>query len=250
MSRLPAVVALLVQLPAFGFAIGIAKLASFVSAFQLSTLGVAFIQGLLAALIGRRRMMAWWWIVINLCFPCAVVLAFMARLPPWSFLAGFLSMCALYWSTYRTQVPFYPSGPTVRRTVAGLLPDRPDARFIDIGSGIGDMVLYLARACPSGQFVGIEIAPLPWLISRARGWFRNSRGNFVLGDYDRLDFAGFDVVFAYLSPAAMEALWVKAVREMRPGSLLLSYEFRIPGVEPQIVLVPRKGGAQLYGWRF
>lgn len=159
-------------------------------------------------------------------------------------------MCALYWSTYRTRVPFYPSRPAVWKAVAGLLPDRPDMRFIDIGSGIGGMVHYLARTRPSGQFTGIEIAPLPWLISRARGGLRGSRGSFVRGDYNRLDFSEFDVVFAYLSPAAMDALWAKAVREMRPGSLLLSYEFQVTGVEPQIVLAPCEGGAQLYGWRF
>jgi hypothetical protein len=55
-------------------------------------------------------------------------------------------------------------------------------------------------------------------------------------------------VFAYLSPAAMPALWQKARREMRPGSLLLSHEFPIPGKEADLVLRPQ-GGAALYGWR-
>jgi predicted O-methyltransferase YrrM len=53
-----------------------------------------------------------------------------------------------------------------------------------------------------------------------------------------LDFAQFDVVFAYLSPAAMPELWKKAQREMRPGSLLISYEFPIEGVEPNLIVCP------------
>ena len=55
---------------------------------------------------------------------------------------------------------------------------------------------------------------------------------FLRGDYESLDFADYDAVFAYLSPAAMTALWRKARREMRPGTRLVSNTFAVPGVEP------------------
>jgi hypothetical protein len=48
--------------------------------------------------------------------------------------------------------------------------------------------------------------------------------------------------FAYLSPAAMLALWHKARAEMRPGTLLLSYEFHIPGTTPDLVIQPEGAG--------
>jgi predicted O-methyltransferase YrrM len=82
-----------------------------------------------------------------------------------------------------------------------------------------------------------------------RSRIRQSNAHFIRGDYDRLDFASYDVVFAYLSPAAMPALWQKANVEMRKGSLLLSYEFDIPGVEPHFARAPVHGGPLLYGWR-
>jgi hypothetical protein len=58
----------------------------------------------------------------------------------------------------------------------------------------------------------------------------------------------YDVVFAFLSPAAMPALWRKASAEMRPGTLLLSYEFSIPGTTPHIIDHPVENGPALYGW--
>ena len=70
------------------------------------------------------------------------------------------------------------------------------------------------------------------------------------GDYERLDLGDYDVVFAYLSPAAMGALWRKASAEMRPGSLLLSYEFVIADKAPDITIVPTGRGPSLYGWHF
>ncbi|MBW8899209.1 MAG: class I SAM-dependent methyltransferase, partial [Massilia sp.] len=59
-----------------------------------------------------------------------------------------------------------------------------------------------------------------------------------------------DAVFAYLSPAAMGALWRKAKSEMRPGSMLLSYEFAIADHPPGLSIVPAPGGPTLYVWFF
>jgi SAM-dependent methyltransferase len=163
-------------------------------------------------------------------------------LPPWLFLAAFLAMLAIYWSTFRTQVPYFPSGRRAWDAVAGVLPQGRPVYLVDIGSGLGGLVLDLARRRPESTFVGIELAPLPWLVSRLRAPFA--------GDYEGLDFADYDVVFAYLSPAAMEALWRKASAEMRPGTLLLSYEFVIMAKAPDLTILPTGPGPLLYGWHF
>ena len=88
---------------------------------------------------------------------------------------------------------------------------------------------------------------MPWLVSRLRQ-AAGARCRFLRGDYHRLDFAAYDVVFAYLSPAAMPALWAKARADMRPGTLLLSHEFAVPGATPKIAQQTRPGGPMLYGW--
>jgi hypothetical protein len=46
------------------------------------------------------------------------------------------------------------------------------------------------------------------------------------------DLAAYDVVFAFLSPVPMPALWLKARREMRSGSLFISSSFAVPGQSP------------------
>jgi predicted O-methyltransferase YrrM len=119
-------------------------------------------------------------------------------------------------------------------------------------SGFGGLALFLARLRPDSRITGIEIAPLPWAVSAVRAAWRSLRGeggaHFVRGDYRRLNFAEYDVIFAYLSPAAMPALWLQASLQMRPGTLLLSYEFEIPGRAPDFTLVTGSGRS-LYGWR-
>jgi hypothetical protein len=247
--HLPAVRALLIQclcLPLTLAAVWLLARAG----LPMSYLVVALVQGAWAALLSWRAGLASWWRLIGFGFAPALVLAQSLQLPPGLFLGAFLVFLLVYWSTFRTQVPYYPSGRAVWDIVAGLLPpDRP-ARAIDIGSGLGGLVLELARRRPDCRIDGIELAPLPWLASRLRAALQGSRARFLRGDYERLDFGRYDLVFAYLSPAAMTALWRKAEKEMRPGSVLVSYEFSIVDREPNRRFVTTDSKKILYLWHF
>jgi SAM-dependent methyltransferase len=251
--RAPAVRALLLQILAFPLALAAVWLLAR-AGLPPSGLGVAFIQGAWAALLSWRAGLASWWRAIQFLFPPTLLLARGAAdtlaLPPTAFLAVFLFLLLLYWSTFRTQVPYYPSGRRVWEEVARLLPAGRSLRIVDIGSGLGGLVLDLARRRPDCEVSGIELAPLPWLASSLRARLTGSGARFLRGDYESLNFGDFDVVFAYLSPAAMGALWRKARAEMRPGSVLLSYEFAIAEREPDQRVVTTDSRKILYIWHF
>lgn len=247
--RPPAVRALLIQALSFPLTLAAVWLLAR-AGLPMSYLAAALVQGAWAALLSWRAGLASWWRAIQFGFAPALLLARSLELPPGLFLGAFLVFLLIYWSTFRTQVPYYPSGRAVWDLVAGLLPpDRP-AAAIDIGSGLGGLVLELARRRPDCRIDGIELAPLPWLASRLRARLSGSRARFLRGDYNDLDFGQYDLVFAYLSPAAMTALWRKAEREMRPGSVLLSYEFTIVDREPNRRFVTTDSKKILYLWHF
>ncbi|MES2759040.1 MAG: class I SAM-dependent methyltransferase [Pseudomonadota bacterium] len=250
--RAPAVQALLIQLAAAPLALAaIAVLLRLEVPMNLA--GAGLLQGALAAALSAWRRLAPWWLAIQLLFPLALLGGVSLQLPPWLYLCAFVGLLLVYWSTFRTQVPYYPSGKRAWDAVAELLPpDRP-LYVIDIGSGLGGLVLDLARRRPESTFVGIELAPLPWLASALRARLASnapSNARFVRGDYESLDLGAYDAVFAYLSPAAMDGLWRKASAEMRPGALLLSYEFVIGAKSPDITILPTGPGPALYGWHF
>lgn len=247
--RAPAIQATLIQCVAFLPTLALTYMLATLQ-LPLNIAGVALLQGVLAALISWRMELASWWRPIQLLFPLALLGASALQLPPQWFLLAFLVLLGLYWSTFRTQVPYYPSNPAVWDAVRQLLPQGKPLQLIDIGSGLGGLTLYLARQRPDCACTGIELAPLPWLYSYLRARLSGSGAHFIRGDYEALEFCHFDMVFAYLSPAAMEALWNKASAEMRPGSMLISYEFQIAARQADKTILTTAGRPPLYVWYF
>lgn len=207
------------------------------------------LQVVIASSLASVAKMPIWWRWITAIFPVAVVSMQVLSLSPWFYLAGFLMTLALYWSVHNTRVPFYPSFPATWRAMLSILDQFAGDRtlkVLDIGSGIGDIAMFLSKQRPQDHVFGIEIAPLPWLISALRTRLSRSRAQFKLGNYHHLNFSTIDVVFAYLSPAAMEEVWLKVAQEMQPGSVFISSEFPVPGIQAQRILYPQVGSPALY----
>jgi SAM-dependent methyltransferase len=237
----PAVMALLVQAVS-----AVPVLACAYTFTNFATGLAALLQGVLAAALARGVRQPRWWILIHFLFPSLLLLALAMRLPPWLWGAAFIVLVLVYWSTWRTRVPLFLSGRAAWEAVEALLPAGP-AQVVDIGSGVGGLVLYLARRRPDCQVTGIEIAPLPWLLSWLRARLGASGARMLRGDYRRLDLSRADVVFAYLSPAAMPELWQTLRPQLKPGALLLSLEFAVPGQDAEMTIVC--GRRSLFGWR-
>ena len=217
-------------------------------ALSLATGTAAIVQGLLAALLSRQLKLAPWWWFIQLFFPSALFIALGLHLPTILYLSCFLLLLPIYGHNFRTQVPYFPSNRATWQSLQTYLPaDRP-FKMLDAGSGMGGMILDLARRYRDSEFVGIELAPLVWGISWARARMQCSRAQFLHADYMNTDLSRYDVVFAYLSPAAMPALWEKARREMRPGTILFSNEFRIAEQAADIVVHETGMRVPLFLW--
>jgi energy-coupling factor transporter transmembrane protein EcfT len=223
----------LLQLSAFLLTLLCARVAN----LTLDPLFFALLCGVLAAVLSQFFGLARWWLLIQLLFAPALVLMLHLHIPPGFFLAAFLLMLLVYWSTFRSQVPLYLSSKKVWQTLEELLPVEVQGKnfsFMDIGSGMGGVLTHLSAVRTDGIYFGVENAPLPYLLSRLRIKFGQYRNCHVLwGSFWACDLAPYDVVFAYLSPVPMEQLWHKVKSEMRPGTLFISNSFAVAEHPPQ-----------------
>jgi hypothetical protein len=190
--------------------------------------------GAVAVSLGLAWRLPGWWLPINLLFiPGLLVMQGLGLDSSW-YLAAFALLVLVYGGVARSQVPLYLSSRKAWHAVAGLVP--PRAAVVDLGSGLGGMLAFLSRQRPEGRYVGVETAPLPFLLAWIRAQFGGVRYTIRWNSLWKVDLGEFDVAYAYLSPVPMAALWRKVQAEMRPGTLFVSNTFEFPGVEACTVL--------------
>lgn len=215
----------------------------------LPTLLWPWCEGLCAAALGAAWKLPRWWLPINLLFFPAAFALMALNVPPVFWLAGFGALVLLNFASAAGRVPLFLSTTQAAAVLTTLLPRRAGCRVLDLGSGTGSLLSDLTRVRPDAVCTGIEVAPLPYLLGRLRARF-NPALRMQWGDFWQADLSQYDVVYAYLSPAPMARLWQKARAEMRPGSLLVSNDFCVPGVAPaETIPVGDRMRSTLYIWR-
>jgi len=182
-----------------------------------------------AALVTRLLGLPVWWVWISLFFPAAMALALQAgKLPAWPFGIAFLVLYLVFSNTARERVPLYLSNSRTTEALLSLMQQRGATRFVDLGSGLGGVV---RRLDGDGRFArGVESAPMVWLVSVLLSKLTR-RGRILRQDIWVADVSGEEIVYVFLSPEPMPALYDKARREMKAGSLLVSNSFAVPDVE-------------------
>jgi SAM-dependent methyltransferase len=207
----------------------------------------AVVQGAVAMRIALFAGAATWWLGLHVLFAPAAVWAHQLALAPAWWAAAAAGILLVFGATFRTRVPLFISARAVRGALTGLLDRDRGARMIDLGCGLGHVITAVKRARPDCECDGVELAWLPYLVSRLRALRAGCR--VERRDLMSVDLSRYDLVYAFLSPAPMQALWQKARREMRPGTRLVSLAFDVPGVAPDAVIaVTPKPRHRLYVW--
>jgi precorrin-6B methylase 2 len=103
----------------------------------------------------------------------------------------------------------------------------------DLGSGEGDIVIEAARKY-GARGVGIEIDPKLVATSREHAAKAGvgDRVEFRVGDLFEADIADATVITLYLSPATNLRLESKLVRDLKPGTRVVSHRFEMAGWVP------------------
>lgn len=240
-KRLPIIIALIVQLIIFFTLLIINKI------ILIPIFIFIIIQAILAALITAALPIANWWIIFQALFPLALILGLTFPIPNFIWLGAFIILWLVESNAVRERVPLYLSGDAACQALHSLLPNTP-FKFIDLGCGTGQLLANLATLHPQASFVGIESAPLPWIIARLN-LTNYTNCQLHWGNFWKVSLNEYDVVYCFLSPEPMEKLWIKACNELSSGALLISNNFSIPNAPPptQILTLSDFKGP-LYVW--
>ena len=134
-----------------------------------------------------------------------------------------------------TRGALYVSTPRKRiEAAADALTMKTGQVMLDLGCGDG-RVLRCFRKRFEVSAIGYERNLLAYL--KARLLCAGRRGISVrFRDFRKADLSAADVVFCYLFPDVLPALSVKLGEELKPGAVVVSANFSIPGWLPEKVL--------------
>ncbi|BDU71606.1 class I SAM-dependent methyltransferase [Mesoterricola silvestris] len=243
----PILRAVLAQAVAYALLLAVAR--SGLLPIALQGRPAVLLMGILAAGIGLGLGLGPRWVPGMLFLPWLLDLLLRHPPPTWVWPAALVSLLLIYGGGILTRVPLYNSNRAAWEALLSLCPPGL-LRLADLGAGLGGPLAFLARARPDGFFLGVEASPLTFALA----WLRTLplRGNcrVHLGSLWNQDLSGFELVYAFLSPAPMPRLWEKARREMRPGTLFVSNTFEVPGRTPTLrIPLPGRKDACLLAYR-
>lgn len=207
-------------------------------------------QALLAAGVTLLVRLPRWWVWIQLLLPIVLGVAVWLQLPVWAVMISLAVLWLLFRNALSEQVPLYLSNATTRKALCEAAKTLPHpVRFMDLGCGLGGAVVSMARCPKVVQSSGVETAPLSLWIARWRA--RRASAQVVGLSLWQVDLQGYNLVYAFLSPAPMARLQEKVLDEMPPHSLFVSNSFPLPDVAAtEIWQLNDRRGTYLYLYRF
>ncbi len=219
-------------------------IASHFPSLQSSLLAVS-LHALLALGLSRSFRLPGSWQVLNLLIPFLLYFSLDYELPAWIPISAAALALLTYIPTFWTRVPYYPTSRQMYDVILAELPEDKEFSFIDLGSGFGQPIAYLSKLRPKGKFLGVEIGPLPFLLSKLRFIF-SSNVSISPSSLWKVDLSKYDYVYAFLAPGPMPKLWEKVQREMQRGAVFLTNTFEIESKPAKVIAVEDRRKTKLF----
>lgn len=131
--------------------------------------------------------------------------------------------------------PYVPTPAPVVERMLLLAQVGPDDVVYDIGCGDGRMVIAAAKT-RGARGVGIDIDPklIEECLANAKKEGVEGRTRFICMDAMKADLAPATVLMLYLLPESLEDLKPLFETDLRPGTRMVSHNYRIPGWDDRV----------------
>lgn len=137
-------------------------------------------------------------------------------------------------SSYGQYPPYCPSFGQMKKTALReastiLQSSAQNMQVIDLGSGDGRLLRPLAATFPQHHFCGYEWSWLPYKIAKFYGR-KLPNLEYKHQNFMPINIKNADLIICFLSNEISTVLSAKLSHELRPGTLVISSAFAIPGL--------------------
>lgn len=143
---------------------------------------------------------------------------------------GLYVVLSIFWPLLAGGAGYTPTPHSKTKRAMDMAQVGPSDSFYDIGCGTGTVLVEARKR--GADVVGVEIEPLRWLICR----LRVGSARVILGDMFKVPLDSASVVFLFQYPNVNNRLKEKLGRELKPGTRVVSYAWKIDGWKPTMVV--------------
>ncbi len=153
------------------------------------------------------------------------------------------------------KAPFIPISEEVLPDIVSALKLKDQSVFYDLGCGEGRVVFAVAGAGSSIRAYGVERSFVPYILAlwnKKEG--KSLNAFFIQKNFFKVSVHDATHIFLYLFPGLMDALLPKLEKELKPGTRVVSCDFKFTHKQPvEIIDLHRKRfdlGRKIYVYEF
>ena len=139
-----------------------------------------------------------------------------------------LFMLSMVWPPDSPWAPWWRTSKKTARIMCNLAKVKKNDLIIDLGSGDGTALITAAKEF-GAKGIGVEIDPFRYFVSKLllKIYFGSNGVKFIRGNLFDQNLSKADVVFVYLVPKTLEKLLPKFKKELKKGTKIISYRYKI-----------------------
>ena len=141
-------------------------------------------------------------------------------------------------------VPFISTNKKDFKQILAAVDLKTNEKIYDLGCGKASLLILAAQKY-GAKGVGYELSLWPYLWAKFNSWKSRADVDVYLKDFFTADLSDADVVFCYLFTHIMGRLEQKFEREMKPGSRVVAYGFKLPHRQPVKEIITNDDNVEL-----
>lgn len=137
---------------------------------------------------------------------------------------------------FRKYPPLVHSKQKVLKNILNNLEIKENATIYEIGCGTAIFLQKLRKKYPKANLIGVEYSFLPFYTAKIINYIKKLDIKFIKQNFFKLNLHQADVIYCYLFESLMGRLEEKFKKECKPGTIIISYQFRMPKTKPYKIL--------------
>jgi hypothetical protein len=154
-----------------------------------------------------------------------------------TYIAPFIIFLLIFSWSFKNGIGPNPSSAKQTRGIIEQIPTDTVGNIIDLGSGWGTLAIAIAKRFPQATVIGYESSPVPYLFAKVFAGMKRLRNlHFYRKNFLKVNLKDASVIVCYLHRGAMKRLGPKLMKELNPGTRVISNTFSLTELKPSRVI--------------